>query len=288
MASLQAILMLRSPETTVSISDLPPDYIESPSLVVKEKSKDKKRAYKKREKTPTCKELKAIAAAAASFDTEESLSSHCTAALYSAAPLRYLTEALPSGHFYDAPESAPHSLKHPKLKRKNFSAPLFVLEDIQSESMNQEMQQRQSTISGGIEEKISLGSLSALTAAAIAMSPIDEDRSNQHNSNIPDHQCLEQRCESRSTVTSSESVDLASLVDLSPRCLEDSTVMFPVLPSPTNTDPETTSRESFSPTAAKDGRVTVSPDNLDSELSVDSHEYDLNKTIYPVAKNVIS
>ncbi len=285
MASLQAILMLRSPETTVSISDLPPDYIESPSLLKKEKCQEKKRAYKKREKTPTRKELKAIAAAAASFDTADFTSSHCTAALYSAAPLRYLTETLPSEHFYDAPESAPHSLNHPKLKRKNFSAPSFLLQDIQSESMNQQIQVLPTTI---IEEKVSLGSLSALTAAAIAMSPINDEQSNQDNSKVPHRLSLEYRCESRSTVTSFESADLASLVDRSPKGTEESTMMFPVLPSPTNTDPETTSRESLSPRATKDGRSTVSPDNLDSELSVDSHEYDLNKVIYPAAKNAIS
>jgi len=271
LASLQAILMLRSPDTMVSISDLPSDYIESPSLVARnDKVKGSKRAYKKRDKTPTAKELKAIAAAAVSFDMAECASSRCSA-LYSAAPLRYLSDSLPSTHFFDHPDSAPHSLQHPKLKRKNFSAPPFVLDDLQSESMVHQLQSQH----GQPQESCSL---SALTAAAVAMAQIDGDRSSRQNGgSIPHTQVLERRSESRSTVTSSESVDVASLIDISPRCSKDPSSMFSSLPSPTNTDPESTSRDvSPSPKATKEDHGITSSDNLDSELSVDSHEYLLN------------
>ena len=121
--------MLRSPETQVNIEDIPADYIESPSIVAKEKRKYKKRGGK--EKTPTVKEMKEIAVAAASFGSADfsfkternAVNSDCNTGyvgLYSAGSVlghdrnQSNTKSSSSSsfeggsHFYDAPESAPH------------------------------------------------------------------------------------------------------------------------------------------------------------------------------------
>jgi hypothetical protein len=150
---------------TVSIADIPADYMESPSIKMGRKPK--------KYKTPSAKEMKEIVASASAFATTDfSMNSGLSAggmALYSAAPLRYQSN-IESAHFFDAAESAPHPTwiteKYSKLKLTHAKCPPTATSSLLQDDIESERLQPGPSLK-------SISSLIVLTAAAEKLSSLE-------------------------------------------------------------------------------------------------------------------
>ena len=208
-ASIQALMMIASPEARVDVDNIPAEYIQSPSIAMKPKRTYRKRGDK--EKTPSAKDVKDTLLGASSFqDTDFSSTSYKSfnsvsqlggasstlSALYSAAPLNRMgrnESTFEYGHRYDVSDSAPHptwisggSLS--KLKRKEAKISNIMQEDIESEELTKP------------NHNDSFASLSALANAA----------SNSSCSITKDTQSGNSTADNRSDATSTETIDSAS------------------------------------------------------------------------------
>lgn len=215
-ASIQALMMIASPEAKVDVNNIPAEYIQSPSMASKPKRSYKKRDEK--EKTPSAKDVKDILLGASSFQNTDFSSagynnfsekfqiggaSSTLSALYSAAPLHraYNVEnkSFEYGHQFDVSDSAPHptwvsggSLS--KLKRKEAKISNIMQEDIESEELTKS------------NHNDSFASLSALANAATSST----------TSAAKDTQSGGSNSDNRSDATSTETVDSVSLEPPSP------------------------------------------------------------------------
>ena len=183
--------MLRSPETKLSLYDLPEEYIKSPSI--RTSTKKLKKACKTNKinmKTPKKKKVEEKATDVSTFNAEEfpglkTQEFNTCNAIFSAAPLRY-TNSIEAAHYYDPSESAPHptwinsgkSSFTDEILSLNKSG--ILMHEISSEEM---------------ELNKELSNLSALSAAALVMSKIESN---------PD---LTRTSRSESGSTSTETVD---------------------------------------------------------------------------------
>lgn len=215
--------MLRSPDTQVSISDIPAEYIQSPSLAGSIKKKRKSRESKKVSKK-LLQEGMLLGSSATPKDLDSQIHNEYHA-LYSAAPLRSKF-TIAAAHYFDSSESAPHPTwigisKNTRLR------PIQTGLDASSSLFMDEITSEQITSNP-------LNSLSALSAAAVVMAKIESSSD------------FSRLVRSESGSTSTETVDYSSSVP-SPVSMPANLVSNSCSFRSANTSPTATDQDSVSP-----------------------------------------
>lgn len=289
-ASIQALMMIASPEAKVDVDNIPAEYIQSPSMAIKPKRTYRKRGDK--EKTPSAKDVKDILLGASSFHNTDFSStigdynsfsnnsgsmnnsqfgsttraaSSTLSALYSAAPLNRTSggneNTFEYGHRFDVSDSAPHptwisggSLS--KLKRKEAKISNIMQADIESEELSS---------SGKTNHSDSFASLSALANAASnsRCSITKDDGSVQNEGNMSNNLITS---DNRSDATSTETIDSTS--SISP-------------PSPSTNPSDTESNKSTS-NGSGDGKRLMMPLSIDTSVA-DDYQDSNNPTLDSVS-----